>query len=107
MVILYHTPFDLSMVFFKILKNCFDKLKVSWYHEKTGGDYMVSFKPLWHTLLSLDLKKMDLVKRGIVSTATLAKLGKNEYVALEVIDRICTELGCPIEAVVEIKAPQD
>lgn len=75
--------------------------------KKTGGDYMVSFKPLWHTLLSLDLKKMDLVKRGIVSTATLAKLGKNEYVALEVIDRICTELGCPIEAVVEIKAPQD
>lgn len=68
---------------------------------------MVSYKPLWHTLVSLDLKKMDLVKRGAVSRATLAKLGKNEYVALEVIDRICTDLGCPIEAVVEIKAPQD
>lgn len=68
---------------------------------------MVSYKPLWHTLVSLDLKKMDLVKRGVVSRATLAKLGKNEYVALEVIDRICTDLGCPIEAVVEIKAPQD
>ena len=68
---------------------------------------MVSYKPLWHTLLSMDLKKMDLVKRGDVSRATLAKLGKNEYVALEVIDRICTDLGCPIEAVVEIKAPQD
>ncbi len=68
---------------------------------------MVSYKPLWHTLLSMDLKKMDLVKRGAVSRATLAKLGKNEYVALEVIDRICTDLGCPIEAVVEIKAPQD
>ena len=68
---------------------------------------MISYKPLWHTLVSLDLKKMDLVKRGSVSRATLAKLGKNEYVALEVIDRICTDLGCPIEAVVEIKAPQD
>ena len=68
---------------------------------------MVSYKPLWHTLLSMDLKKMDLVKRGAVSRATLAKLGKNEYVALEFIDRICTDLGCPIEAVVEIKAPQD
>ena len=68
---------------------------------------MVSYKPLWHTLLSMDLKKMDLVKRGAVSRATLAKLGKNEYVALVVIDRICTDLGCPIEAVVEIKAPQD
>lgn len=68
---------------------------------------MVSYKPLWHTLVARDLKKMDLVKRGAVSRATLAKLGKNEYVALEVIDRICTDLGCPIEAVVEIKTPQD
>lgn len=68
---------------------------------------MVSYKPLWHTLLALDLKKMDLVKRGSVSRATLAKLGKNEYVALEVLDRICTDLRCPIEAVVEIKVPQD
>ena len=65
---------------------------------------MVSYKPLWHTLLALDLKKMDLVT---VSRATLAKLGKNEYVALEVLDRICTDLRCPIEAVVEIKVPQD
>lgn len=68
---------------------------------------MVSYKPLWYTLLSHDLKKSDLVKRGTVSSATMAKMGKNEYVALEVLDRICTDLGCPIEAIVEIKAPQD
>ena len=68
---------------------------------------MVSYKPLWHTLLSHDLKKSDLVKRGTGSSATMAKMGKNEYVALEVLDRICTDLGCSIEAVVEIKAPQD
>ena len=68
---------------------------------------MVSYKPLWYTLLSHDLKKTDLIKRGLVSSATMAKMGKNEYVALEVLDRICTDLGCPIEAVVEMKAPQD
>lgn len=67
---------------------------------------MVSYKPLWHTLLSHDMKKMDLVARSIVSRATLAKMGKDEYVALEVIDRICSELGCPIEAVVEVKRAQ-
>ncbi len=67
---------------------------------------MVSYKPLWHTLLSHDMKKMDLVERGTVSRATLAKMGKDEYVALEVIDRICAELDCPIEAVVEIKKAQ-
>ena len=67
---------------------------------------MVSYKPLWHTLLSHDMKKMDLVARSIVSRATLAKMGKDEYVALEVIDRICSELGCPIEVVVEVKRAQ-
>jgi putative transcriptional regulator len=67
---------------------------------------MVSYKPLWHTLLSCDMKKMDLVGRGVVSRATLAKMGRDEYVALEVIDRICSELGCPIDAVVEVKRAQ-
>ena len=67
---------------------------------------MVSYKPLWHTLLSHDMKKMDLVGRGVVSRATLAKMGRDEYVALEVIDRICSELGCPIEAVVGVRGAQ-
>ncbi len=36
-----------------------------------------------------------------LSPSTLAKLSKNEYVAMEVLDRICTYLGCRIEDVVE------
>ena len=68
---------------------------------------MVSYKPLWHTLLTLDLKKSDLVKRKTVSSATMAKRGKTEYGALVFFDRICTDLGCPMEAVVKIEAPQD
>ncbi len=63
---------------------------------------MVSYKPLWHTLISKDMQKMDLVKRGIVGRATLAKMGKGEYVALEIIDRICTTLDCSIAEVVEV-----
>lgn len=65
---------------------------------------MISYKPLWHTLLSNDMKKMDLVNRGIIARSTLAKMGKGEYVALEVLDRICSELSCPIEAVVEVRS---
>lgn len=105
-VIMHHTPFALSIVFLEKLKKIFDNIKIPCYDMKCGGDYMVSYKPLWYTLLSHDLKKSDLVKRGIVSSATMAKMGKNEYVALEVIDRICQELDCPIEEVLKIeKAP--
>ena len=96
----------IKIFFLEKLKKIFDKIKISCYDMKCGGDYMVSYKPLWYTLLSHDLKKSDLVKRGIVSSATMAKMGKNEYVALEVIDRICQELDCSVEEVLKIeKAP--
>ena len=37
------------------------------------------------------------------STSTLAKMSKNEYVSLEIIDNICLYLDCKIENVVEIQ----
>ena len=63
---------------------------------------MVSYKPLWHTLIDRDMKKMELVERVGMSRATLSKLNNNQYVALEVLDRICEVLACRIEDVVEI-----
>lgn len=64
---------------------------------------MVSYKPLWHTLIEKGIKKMELVKLVGMSSSTLAKLNNDNYVALEVIDRICQTLDCRIEDVVEIK----
>ena len=63
---------------------------------------MVSFNPLWHTLLDKGMKKLELCKAAGISTATLAKLGKNENVNIEMIDKICRALNCRIEDVVEI-----
>ena len=37
------------------------------------------------------------------STSTLAKMSKNEYVSLEIIDNICLFLKCEIEDVVKIE----
>lgn len=69
---------------------------------------MVSYKPLWHTLIDRDMKKMELVEKVGMSRATLSKLNNNQYVALEVLDRICEVLDCRIEDVVEIaKGPGD
>ena len=63
---------------------------------------MVSYKPLWHTLIDRDMKKMELVEKVGMSRATLSKLNNNQYVALEVLDRICEVLAYRIEDVVEI-----
>lgn len=63
----------------------------------------ISYDPLWKTLKEKGISKTDLRIKVDFSTATLAKLGKNESVTLETIEKICTALDCDISSVVEIK----
>lgn len=60
---------------------------------------MISFKPLWVTLAERGMKKSDLYT--VTSSATVSRMGKNEYVSLEVIDKICTFLNCDVSAVIK------
>lgn len=55
---------------------------------------MISYKPLLKLLIDRDLKKQDLISLADLSKATIAKLSKNEYVSLEVVDRLCSALNC-------------
>jgi DNA-binding Xre family transcriptional regulator len=55
---------------------------------------LISYKPLLKILIDKDLKKQDLIQVADLSKATIAKLSKNEYVSLEVIDRLCASLNC-------------
>lgn len=55
---------------------------------------MISYKPLQKLLIDRDIKKQELMKRTGISSATMAKLNTNEYVSLEVIDKICAALNC-------------
>ena len=61
----------------------------------------ISYKPLFRQMLERDMKKMDLLKAADISTSTLAKLGKNEPIKLEMLMKICSALHCRIEDVVE------
>lgn len=62
----------------------------------------ISYKPLWHLLIERDMKKLEFRDYVQISSSTLAKLGKNEPVSMEVIEKICLKLDCRIEDVVEI-----
>lgn len=64
---------------------------------------MISYKPLWHTLLDKGVRKTELLKQIGISFSTLSKLNKDQYVALEVIERICLALDCNIEDVVRVE----
>mgnify|MGYP002547191621 CR=1 FL=1 len=63
---------------------------------------MVSYDPLWKLLIDKKMKKLDLCDEVGISTSTLAKMGKNEYVALQILDKICCSLKCNIEDVISI-----
>ena len=55
---------------------------------------MITFDPLWVTLAKRKLKKKDLY--AVVSSATVARMGRDEYVSLDVIDKILDFLDCEI-----------
>lgn len=48
------------------------------------------------------MTKTELRNRVGMSTATLARMGRDEYVELKLLDKICNELQCGIEDVIEI-----
>ena len=62
----------------------------------------ISYKPLWHMLIEKEIKKLELRDLVGMSNSTLAKLGKNEPVSMEIIEKICLKLNCKIEDIVEI-----
>ncbi|MDL2281370.1 helix-turn-helix transcriptional regulator [Selenomonadales bacterium OttesenSCG-928-I06] len=55
---------------------------------------MISYKPFQKMLIDINLKKQDVIKMAGISNATMAKLNTNEYVSLEVIDKLCNALDC-------------
>jgi len=61
----------------------------------------VNYNKLWKLLIDKQMTKTELRKAADISTTTLAKMGKNEIVSMEIILRICKTLECEIEDVVE------
>lgn len=55
-----------------------------------------SYKKLWKILIDRKLKRTDLRELAGISTTTIAKLGKDDYVSMECMDRICAALKCDI-----------
>lgn len=62
----------------------------------------VSYTKLWKLLLDKKMKRTDLKGMAGISSSTLAKLGKDEYVSLESLDKICQALDCNIGKVMDI-----
>ena len=62
----------------------------------------VSYKKLWMLIIEKDLKKSQVRQMANVSASPFSKMSKNEYVALDILVRLCIALDCELSDIVEI-----
>ena len=62
----------------------------------------ISYNRLWKLLIDKGIKRTELKRLAGVSTNVIAKLGKNEPVAMETLAKICAALSCDIADIVEM-----
>lgn len=61
----------------------------------------VSYNKLWKLMIDQDLNKTQLKDKAQISTNAVAKLGKNEAVSMETLEKICRTLNCDIGDIME------
>ena len=61
----------------------------------------VSYSKLWKLRVDKRMNKSQLREAAGISTNAVAKLGRNEPVSLETLEKICSALNCNIEDVME------
>ena len=62
----------------------------------------VSYNKLWKLLIDKGMTKTELRLATDMSTTTLARLGKNETVSMDVMLRICKVLDCKFDDIVDV-----
>lgn len=66
-----------------------------------------SYNKLWKLLIDKRMTKTQMRKAAGISTNILAKMGKDEPVAMESLAKICATLECGLDDVVEIKQERE
>lgn len=67
----------------------------------------VSYNKLWKLLIDKRMKRVELRDLACISTCTLAKLGKDENVTMEILKKICKTLRCNVGDIMDILPDED
>ncbi len=62
---------------------------------------MITYKKLWKQLIDKDIKKTELSEMAGISMTSIAKLGRNENVNTEILNKICRALQCDVTDIME------
>lgn len=67
----------------------------------------ISYKKLWKLLIDKEMMKKDLCEKAGISSASMAKLGKNENINTDILVRICGALDCDTSDIMEIEREEN
>lgn len=69
---------------------------------RAGGMEMAfSYNKLWKLLIDKNMMKKDLMEQAHMNSSTMAKLGKNMPVSMDVLGRVCKALDCNVGDIVD------
>ncbi len=63
----------------------------------------ITYKPLWKMLIDKEMSKTELRRRTRIAPSTFTKMNNDQQVSLDVLARICKELNCGFDDIVEIE----
>lgn len=61
----------------------------------------ISYNKLWKQMIDQNINRTQLKEKAKISTNAVAKLGKNEPVSMETLDKICKVFDCNIGDIME------
>lgn len=61
----------------------------------------VNYNKLWKMMIDKNMNKTELTHLAGISTNAMAKLGKNEDVRVNVLEKLCTSLDCKLDDIIE------
>ena len=65
----------------------------------------VSYDKLWKMLVEMNMNRTELKEASGISFNVLARMGKNEPISFDSIEKICGTLNCDIGDIIEIDIP--
>lgn len=64
----------------------------------------ITYKPLWKMLIDRETSKTDLRKKTQIAPSTFTKMNNDQQVSMGVLARICVELNCGFDDIVQIES---
>lgn len=61
----------------------------------------VSYNKLWKMLIDKNITKTELTHLAGITTNAMAKLGRNEDVRVNTLEKLCASLDCKLDDIVE------